>query len=424
MPEPKYKQKHKKAYEFQTKLGKEEVKQYEKNMFMEDYQGGQTEADALIERYSQQTTLTEEEKEILRSNVPEAPSFPLLKKEQYDDKNCWGRKKYRSKVKDYYKNRKKYYTTVNKSTLSDGSVVETETKGQLYARTRQQIEERIAKEKLGDQPMNAEPMLKTDTKVKQKDQQKLQTKTEPEDYSTDNDVLQAQKEGFYPEIEEDADAIDEAYLTMKNDQKYIDIEKSIGKKNGTRMMRNASGFGMGLSTYSGPFYSKINKAFREEGRAILGADKVVDGLKKNPLNRDLVCRRGVKGVKTLASMMGLPNYDKMSMEEIKKTFLDQYDMGEEVILSDKSFMSTSLPYAGSNFGAGDDYAIGIEFMILMKKGTAAMNIASLSRKGDEEEVLVAPGTKFKVIKADLDGDSDIIHGNKKSWKIWLVSVND
>jgi len=132
----------------------------------------------------------------------------------------------------------------------------------------------------------------------------------------------------------------------------------------------------------------------------------------------------VKGVKTLASMMGLPNYDKMSMEEIKKTFLDQYDMGEEVILSDKSFMSTSLPYAGSNFGAGDDYAIGIEFMILMKKGTAAMNIASLSRKGDEEEVLVAPGTKFKVIKADLDGDSDIIHGNKKSWKIWLVSVND
>ena len=58
-------------------------------MFDESFQGGQTEADALIERYSKKTKLSDEEKEILRNNVPEAPSFPLLKREQYAGNGCW-----------------------------------------------------------------------------------------------------------------------------------------------------------------------------------------------------------------------------------------------------------------------------------------------------------------------------------------------
>ena len=66
MPKPNdYKMKKKKITEFQKQLGNEEVDHFEKNMFDESFQGGQTEADALIERYSKKTKLSDEEKEIL-----------------------------------------------------------------------------------------------------------------------------------------------------------------------------------------------------------------------------------------------------------------------------------------------------------------------------------------------------------------------
>lgn len=419
MPET-YKQKHKKAFEFQTKLGKEEVKQYETNMFKNEYLGGNTEADALIERYSKATELTEEERKILTSNVPAAPSFPLVSQEQYNNKSCWGRMKYRNRMKDYYKDRQKYYKTVQINKKKDGSVEETETRGQLYARTRQQIEERIAKQGGMGEPV--EETKVTHTKLQESVQTQVQE--EPEDLSTEHDIIEAQKEGYYTEIEEDAKAIDEAYDKLKDDARYKTIESEIGKKEARKTRNNTRGFGQALSLYSGPYYGRINSSLRGGGRAILESDKLINGLRKNPLNRDLVCRRGVKGVKTLASMMGITDYDNMTVEEIKNAFLEKYNTGEKVVLSDKSFMSTSLPYAESNFRAGDEFAIGIEFMILMKKGTPAMNIASLSLKKDEAEVLVAPGTKFKVIKAELDGDANIIEGTEKSWKIWLVSDND
>ena len=37
-------------------------------------------------------------------------------------------------------------------------------------------------------------------------------------------------------------------------------------------------------------------------------------------------------------------------------------------------------------------------------------------------MLIAPGTKFKVVDAQLDGKADIMVGNKKSWKIYLESI--
>ena len=411
-------QKQKKIQEFRAQLGNEEVNQYEQNMFKDEYQGGLTEAEALIERYSAQTKLTDEEKNILRTNVPEAPGFPLLKEEQYNSKSCWGKKKYRGKVKDYYLGRKKYYTSADKIKQKDGKVLEQESKGQIYARTRQEIEERIAKE-TGAGLKTEQKEQSKEKKGKQKQEQVI---AEPK-LSAEELVEEAKKEGLYEEIEESAKAMDEAYQQMKEDQKFIDSETKIGQVEAYRVRNEVKGFGLALSTYSGPFYGRINGAYRSGERPILGAEKLADGIKQNPLNRDLVCRRGVKGVKTLAHMMGLENADQMNMEQIKEAFEDQFYGGNEVILSDKSFMSTSLPFATSNFGAGDGLeSIGIEFMILMKKGTQAMNISSLSSKRNEQEVLVAPGAKFKVIKAELDGDADILYGSKKSWKIWLVSV--
>ncbi len=46
------------------------------------------------------------------------------------------------------------------------------------------------------------------------------------------------------------------------------------------------------------------------------------------------------------------------------------------------------------FPAGtDDNSPGIEFIVLLKKGTPAINIAGKGDVADEGEVLVAPGTK-------------------------------
>ena len=51
-----------------------------------------------------------------------------------------------------------------------------------------------------------------------------------------------------------------------------------------------------------------------------------------------------------------------------------------------------------------------------------MNIQSISASPDECELLMAPGTKFRVIDAKLDGNANIMFGNKKCWKIYLESI--
>ena len=412
MPKPNdYKMKKKKITEFQKQLGNEEVDHFEKNMFDESFQGGKTEADALIERYSKKTKLSDEEKEILRNNVPEAPSFPLLKREQYAGNGCWKRKKYRDKVRDYYKKRKKYYTTSDKRKNKDNKIEETESKGQLYARTRKEIEDRISNE--NDQLIVDNQEKTTDIKAVD-----IPVHNEPEA----DEINEAAIAISHPEIEEDADAMDKAYKSLRENEQFIENETKIGESMCRKTRNNTPKFGMALSVYSGPYYSRINSSLRNNQRYLFDTEHLANGIKNNPLNRDLLCRRGVKDVNTLAHMMGLENASNMSEEEIKEVFNQRFESGDDLIISDKSFMSTSLPFAKDNFGAGDGFHIGIEFMILMKKGTPAMNISSMSVKKSEQEVLVAPGTKFRVIKAELDGNADILHGTEKSWKIWLVSV--
>ena len=100
-----------------------------------------------------------------------------------------------------------------------------------------------------------------------------------------------------------------------------------------------------------------------------------------------------------------------------------------MIVTEKGFMSTSMPHAEKLFDAGTSNSIGIEFMIVLKKGTPAINVSSLSAIKTEQELLVAPGTKFEIIDMSLDAEdrdelAQIHKGNKKSWKIYLRSIPD
>ena len=144
-------------------------------------------------------------------------------------------------------------------------------------------------------------------------------------------------------------------------------------------------------------------------------------MKKRPLSRDLVVRRGVFGFATLAHMLGLENADDIKEEELKEKLEEMRSSDKEIIATEKGFMSTSLPYAKSMFGAGDAYTLGIEFMILMKKGTTAADVETLSSNKDESEVLAAPGTKFRVIYVQYEGGGQI-RGNEKSWRVYLESI--
>ena len=96
-----------------------------------------------------------------------------------------------------------------------------------------------------------------------------------------------------------------------------------------------------------------------------------------------------------------------------------------MIMTDKGFMSTAMPNATKNFDAeSGSGGIGIEFIILAKKGTPALNVSTISFKPEEKEIVIAPGTKFKVLDMKLDGDGKILHGNEKSWKIYLSTIPD
>ena len=64
----------------------------------------------------------------------------------------------------------------------------------------------------------------------------------------------------------------------------------------------------------------------------------------------------------------------------------------------------------------------MEFIILVKKGTKAVNMTPLSNNVHENELLLKPGTKFKLVDADTNGTADIINGAPGSWKVYLTTI--
>ncbi len=88
-------------------------------------------------------------------------------------------------------------------------------------------------------------------------------------------------------------------------------------------------------------------------------------------------------------------------------------------------MSTALPFVEDQnaFKAeGNGYHdVGVEFVILLKKGTEAMNIMEISSNFSEREVLVNSKTKLKMLKVDFNSQN-IKHGQQGSWKVYLEAI--
>ena len=359
--------------------------------FDRSYFGGEQEVQRLIDRYkAKNLELSKEEMDKLRENAPEGPDFEVLSEEQYRQKNAFGRYKYRRNVKKYFKKRK------------------------------DTLEEIKEKEKTGKKESAKAKRLRLFSNMVAKLDSKVSLQEKTENYK---------KKGFFRDVEEDADDMDAAYEEVRTNQEMKDAEIDLAVHE-AELWKNEDGAGCnaidGYCALSGTC-ARMNAYLRNGSYSGYAnqVNKANNLLGKAKLSRDLVVRRGVNGVNCIAHMLNLPNANEMTEDQIKAALKNKVESGEEVIMSDKGFMSTSIPLVPPSYSAGDDTVggnIGVEFIILAKKGTHAMNVTPLSTHIKESELLIKPGTKLKLVKAQLDGDAQIINGHSKSWKIYLATV--
>ncbi len=363
---------------------------YETKRFDASYFGGTQEAEKIISRYRERKVeLTDEEIEQIKQNVQQGPDFEVLTEEQYNQKWALGKYKYNKKVKNHFEKRKKAFRQAKESLSAK--------KGELT----------------GAKKARALSKLLT----------KLDARARFKEY---------EDRGIFREVDADEFSMDEAYQREREDQELMEAELDVAYSE-ANSLREKDGKGVnaiGQYTAQTSFCADMNAFFRTGARRGIGpmyGPQAKEGLEKCKLNRDLVVRRGVQGVNTIAHMLNLPNAETMTVDEIKEAFQQKIDKGGEILLEDKGFVSTSIPFTTPSYSAGNETVegdIGIEFRILAKKGTCGMNVIPISNHKHETELLLKPGTKFKLVHADMSGSAEIENGNKKSWKIYLTTVPD
>ena len=397
----------KKNLSYIEEMGKKEVEASDRNLFKLSEFGGIKEADTIINRYKFFTPLTKEDEDILRMNAPEPPSFSTISEKEYSNKFNCNKNRYKKKVKKYFAQRSEFYNKKAKKGQK-------KSKGQIYAEKRQEIEKKI----LQNAPYFS--MDKADNLIMS---EKL--------------LREAQEKGYYPDIEELAqnedkditEVMEEQFRKLTTDKEYEEYERKIGKYEFSMHAHGSKHFRQGVTSWTGS-YCQQNKAKMWDGHYSKEFIEVKKKMLERPLNRDIVVRRGQKNFKGLARALDLPDPGNATPDQIKEKLQRKIGEGEELILTEKAMMSTALPFAEKVYDAGvsgggdydDPKEIGIEYIILAKKGTAAANVIEGSNNKPESEVLISQNAKFRILKAELDGDSQIIYGNKYSWKIYMVTV--
>ncbi len=196
--------------------------------------------------------------------------------------------------------------------------------------------------------------------------------------------------------------------------------------------------------YTGKMSGLFNIPLRE-GRDIGNPMLLRQGLSGLRINRDLVTRRGVTGVECLAHMIGIEDENDpetglpLTEERLMELFRQKMAQHPEgLVIRDKGFFSTAFKDNGA-FPAvahpvGPNLPVphiastrGIEFIVLVRKGTCAADVRTVTQIPTEWEVLVNAGTQFRVVQAffntDAPGDRrKIFSGDAKSWKIYLETI--
>lgn len=142
-----------------------------------------------------------------------------------------------------------------------------------------------------------------------------------------------------------------------------------------------------IERYTGHMYSDINGLLRGEkveSKQLVAdlSDKCYKALSKAKLPKDYVVRRGSDN----ASLLGLTGNTGKSSDWLKKNAKSLIGS----VAEDKGFMSTT-PIEGKGF-----VSTGVEYRILLPKGTNAQYVAPISQFHNEHEMLVNRGTRFVI----------------------------
>lgn len=193
----------------------------------------------------------------------------------------------------------------------------------------------------------------------------------------------------------------------------------------------------------GDVATEINNYFRSDKKKEIEVphlgeepEKVAEDMekvmKKASLKYPMVVRRGVGSKSVLKHMLGTNDSaaGDLSEDAIKEHIKKKLDNKENIILTEKGFCSTAENHK-SGYPAGSEKDDGIEFVILLPKKTRALAVKNISVHSGEREILLAPGTKFRVVKAFFnDGEDKVLSGENPqvymgeegSWKIYLEAL--
>lgn len=168
---------------------------------------------------------------------------------------------------------------------------------------------------------------------------------------------------------------------------------------------------MDIYAATGCGYLRMNTALREEQKVgdldqkkdgdifRMYAVQLRNGMKSAHIPHDIVVRRGA-GMDALAGMLGTTDV-KQAKQMVQQHVTDK----KEMVLTEKGFCSTAtMPNTG--FGGQ------LELIILVRKGSQGINLGGAGHgKQDEMELLLGPGTKFRLVDAK--------QGDKGQTKVYL-----
>ena len=381
----------------------------------------QSEADFKISRFEKWVTMSDEDKQRLKDNAPPEPGFAVMSESKVKKMNCVRRKRYKRKVNAYRSKRAAWENDEEKSAAYYGVI------GSVGAR--------VNKAKSDEEERQAR--LQNQAASNQRVAAAKGTDRKP----------------LYRDIQANVADMNAALMRMTIEEN-AKKEKEIGARDldaailpcGPEEYQRRR---LAFTAYVNGCYVAMNEYMRKDVKSL--SDKDADFVGENVyeltdmmkemmrpvrINRDIVVRRGVGGIDTLSFMFDKGKSVNLSQEAFVANLREAFK--KETILTDKGFVSTSIR-AGAGFPAGykNPDNMGIEFIILVKKGTRALDVAGaglLNQAANEEELIIGNGTKFRVVRAYFNDGKDeqhpedgedagvVLKGPKKCWKIYLETI--
>ena len=381
----------------------------------------QTETEFKISRFEKRVSMSEEDKRKLRDNAPPEPDFAVMPESKVKKMNYIRRKRYKRKVDAYRAKRTAWENDLEK--------------GGTYAEVINRTNARVAEAE----------------EEEQRRQERLRRKAE-----SDQRVAAAKgkdKQPLYGDIKATPADMDAALMRMSIEEnakkeKVIgagEVDDAILPCPAAEYQKRRNAF----SAYVNGRYVDMNDYLRKGEKNSTGdnavfmghnvyelADLMKEMMTTVRINRDIVVRRGVGGIDTMSFMLDGGKSRNMTQEQLIDELRRSFAQG--AVLTDKGFVSTSIrSNAGFPAGYKDPQAMGIEFVILVRKGTRALDVAGVGFMGqamNEEELIIGNGTKFRVVRAffkdgkdgqqpdDGDNPGHILKGAQKCWKIYLETI--